>query len=52
VRQNIKLWMIRTKGTEVSEDLCLGIMSGIVILGVTKINIAFIVFQNLYISSI
>jgi len=46
--------MIGTKRTEFCEDLCIGIISGIVILGIgiKKINEVFIVFQNLSISSI
>jgi len=44
--------MIGTKRTEFSEDLHVGIMSGNVILGIKKINKAFIVIQNLSISSI
>jgi len=46
MKQKIKLWMIGTKRTEFSEDLCIGIMSGIVILGIKKINKASIAFQN------
>jgi len=34
MRQMIKLWMIGTKRTEFSENLCIGIMSGIVILDI------------------
>jgi len=49
VRQKIKLWLIGTKRIEFREDLCTGIMSGIVILGIIKINKAFIVFQNLFV---
>ena len=44
--------MIGTKHTELSEGLCTGIMSGIVVLCIKKINEAFIVFQNLSISII
>jgi len=51
MKQKIKLWMIGTKRTEFSEDLCIVIMSGIVILGIKKINESFIVFQNWCISS-
>jgi len=44
--------MIGTKSTEFSEDLCIGSISGIVILGIKKANKALIAFQNLSISSI
>jgi len=52
MKQKIKFWMIGTKRTEFIEDLCIGIMSGIVILGIKKTNKAFTVFQNLGISSV
>jgi len=38
MKQKIKLWMIGTKRTEFNNDLCTGSMSGIVILGIKKIN--------------
>jgi len=43
MRQKIKLWMIEPKRREFIEDLGIGIMSGIVILGIKKINEAFMV---------
>jgi len=44
MRQKIKLWMIEPKRTEFIEDLWINIMFGIVILGIKKINEAFVVF--------